>query len=169
MTAFIRREFAVEDPDKTTTIRQDAPAPRPQAPGGGILYIIGLPGSGMTSVAEHLGRELGLAVHKLPVSGADEALTALLAAGPAVIEVPHKLLTGSAFRQRLAATGRVLYLMASVEAIAGRLNLSSEERERLGRQRTAYEPWFMQTLQLIAPADGPLAEVLSDVLERVRM
>jgi hypothetical protein len=90
-----------------------------------------------------------------------------------VVEVPHKLLLGEAFRQRLGATGRVLYLMASVEACAKRLAKTPEEeaqlRERLGRIRTAYEPWFMQTLHLMATADGPLDEMLADVLERVRM
>lgn len=169
MTEFIRRDFQVAEADKSTRIRQDAPAPRPQTPGGGIIYIIGLPGSGKSAVAAHLAGALGRPAHELPLDRADEELSRLLALGPAIVEVPHKLLLGEAFRQRLQATGRVLYLMAGVEAIAERLGLAPEERERLGRQRTSYEPLFMQTLQLIAPADGPLAEVLADVLERVRM
>lgn len=173
MTDFIHREFRVDDPGKTTVIRQDAPAPRPQMPRGGILYIIGLSGSGKTTLASLLAQELGCPATELPLEGADKVLDGILAAGPAVVEVPHKLLTGEAFRQRLQATGQVLYLMASVETIALRLPGTPEERallrERLGRQRTSYEPWFMQTLHLIAPADAPLAEVLADVLERVRM
>jgi hypothetical protein len=63
--------------------------------------------------------------------------------------------------------------MAGVEAIAARQAKNPEEeaqlRERLGRQRTAYEPWFMQMLHLLAPADGPLDQVLADAVERVRM
>jgi len=172
VTEFIRKEFQVDEPDKVTVIRHDAPAPRPQMPGGGILYIIGLPGSGKSAVAEGLARELGRPAHTLPLDGAGAALDSLLAQGPAalmVVEVPHKLLTGEAFRQRLQSTGRVLYLMASVEAIAARLGMTQEERERLGRQRSTYEPLFMQTLHLMAPADAPLGEVLADVLERVRM
>lgn len=173
MTEFIRREFHVDDPDKSATIRQDVPAPRPAMPGGGVLYIIGLPGSGKTSVAAHLAQTLGCPAHSLPLEGADEALDAILAAGPAVVEVPHKLLTSEALRQRVSQTGRVLYLMAGVEAIAARLAKSPEEeaqlRQRLGRQRTTYEPWFMQMLHLLAPADGPLDQVLADALERVRM
>lgn len=172
MTDFIRREFHVEDADKTTTIRQDIPAPRPQMPGGGIIYLIGLPGSGKSAVAEFLARELGCPAVTLPLDAPDAALDGILSGGPAVVEVPHKLLLGETFRQRLSGTGRVLYLMASVEAIAPRLAGEPEEqarlRERLGRQRTAYEPWFMQILHLMVPADAPLAEVLPDVLERVR-
>lgn len=87
--------------------------------------------------------------------------------------MPHKLLTLDSFRARMQATGRVLYLMAGAEVIAKRLAKSPEEeealRQRLGRQRTAFEPLFMQSLHLIAPADAPLDEVLADVLERVRL
>jgi len=172
VTEFIRQEFHVLDPDKTTVIRQDSPQMRPGA-FSEVLYLIGLSGCGKSAVAAHLGRELGRPAHELPLEGADEALSAILAAGPAVVAVPHKLLSGEAFRQRLQATGRVLYLMAGVETIAARLATSPEEdgklRERLGRQRVAFEPLFMQTLHLLAPADGPLPEVLADVLERVRM
>jgi shikimate kinase len=142
-------------------------------PGGGILYIIGLPGSGKSAVAEGLARELGCAAHTLPLDEPDEALDHILASGQAIVEVPHKLLLGEAFRQRLGATGRVLYLMASVEAMAQRQadtpGDQAQVRERLGRLRTSYEPLIMQTLHLMAPADAPLAEVLADVLERVRM
>lgn len=169
MTEFIRREFAVQDPDKRKVHNHDAPAPKPEMPGDAILYIIGLAGSGKSAVAAHLSRELGRPAHALPLEGAETALDAILAAGPAVVEVPHKLLTGEAFRQRLKTTGRVLYLMADVAAIAARTGMSPEERERLGRQRSAYEPWFMQTLHLLCPAEGPLDEVLADALERVRM
>ncbi|MDR3640803.1 MAG: hypothetical protein P4L39_05725 [Humidesulfovibrio sp.] len=172
MTEFIRREFQVADPDKTTVIRQDVPAPRP-GQSGDVLYLIGLSGSGKSAVAEHLAQALGRKPFELPLDSAEAALDAILAAGPAVVVVPHKLLTGESFRQRLQATGRVLYLMAGVEAIAARQAKSPEEeaslRERLGRQRTAFEPYFMQTLHLLAPADGPLAQVVADVLERVRM
>lgn len=177
MTEFIRREFHVQDPDKTTVIRQDAQAARPAMPGGDVLYVIGLQGCGKTAVAKHLASALGRPAHALPLEGADEALSAILAAGPAVVEVPHKLFASEAFRQRLAGTGRVLYLMAGVEGIAARLakappNAQEDEpklRERLGRQRSTYEPLFMQTLHLLAPADGPLEQVLAEALERVRM
>jgi len=173
VTDFMRKEFHVKDSGKTTIIRQDSPTPRPQMPGGDILYIIGLAGSGKSAVAEGLARELGRVAVALPLEGAEAALDGILAAGPAVVEVPHKLLSGESFRQRLQSTGRVLYLMASVEAIAQRLGGEPEEqarqRERLGRQRSAFEPLFMQTLHLLAPADGPLAEVLETALERVRM
>lgn len=173
MTDFIHHEFLVKDPDKTATISHNGPAQKPAMPGGGVLYIIGLPGSGKTTVAAHLAQALGYAAHLLPLEGADEALSAILAQAPAVVEVPHKLLTSEALRQRLSQTGRVLYLMAGVEAIAARQAQTPEEeallRERLGRQRTAYEPWFMQMLHLLAPADGPLDQVLADAVERVRM
>jgi shikimate kinase len=173
VTQFIRREFHVQEPDKTKTIRMDAPAPRPTMPGGDVLYIIGLPGSGKSSVAAFLAEKLGRPAAALPLDGADAALDGILAAGPAIVEVPHKLLTSEALRRRLAETGRVLYLMAGVEALAPRLAKSPAEldqvRERLGRQRTAYEPWFMQTLHLMAPVEGPLSEVLADVLERVTL
>ena len=172
MTQFIRKDFKVEEPDKTTVISHDAPAPRPWEPSG-ILYLIGLPGSGKSALAQGLARELGCPAHTLPLDEPDAALERIFAAGPAVVEVPYKLLLGEAFRQRLQATGRVLYLMASVEVMAERLATTPEERqktrERLGRLRSSYEPLIMQTLQLMAPADAPLDEVLADVLERVRM
>jgi len=177
VTEFIRREFHVQDPDKTTVIRQDTPTARPAMPGCDVLYVIGLQGCGKTAVAAHLADALGRPAHTLPLEGADKALDAILAVGPAVVEVPHKLFTSEAFRQRLAGTGRVLYLMAGVEGIAARLaaappNTREDEpklRERLGRQRSTYEPLFMQTLHLLAPADGPLEQVLAEALERVRM
>jgi shikimate kinase len=177
VTEFIRREFHVDDPDKSTTIRQDVPATRPAMPGGNILYIIGLEGSGKSAVAAHLAQALGGTAHTLPLDGAGQALEAILAAAqngnPVVVEVPHKLLTCEAFRQRLSESGRVLYLMAGVEAIAARQTKAPEEearlRERLGRQRTAFEPLFMQSLHLLVMADGPLDQVLAEALERVRM
>jgi len=177
VTEFIHKEFHVQDPGKTSVIRQDAPAKRPAMPGGDILYVIGLQGCGKTAVARHLASALGRPAHSLPLEDADKALDAILAAGPAVVEVPHKLFTSEPFRQRLAGTGRVLYLMAGVETIAARLaaappNAHEDEaklRERLGRQRSTYEPLFMQTLHLLAMADGPLEQVLAEALERVRM
>jgi len=173
VTEFIHKEFHVQDPDKSTVIRQDAPAPRPAMPGGDVLYVIGLQGCGKSAVTRHLASALGRPAHTLPLEGADEALDAILEAGSAVVEVPHKLFTSEAFRQRLAGTGRVLYLMAGVETVAARLAKSQEEevrlRERLGRQRSTYEPLFMQTLHLLAPADGPLEQMLAEALERVRM
>ena len=176
MTEFIRHEFYVDDPDKTSVIRQDGPAPRPAMPGGGVLYVIGLEGCGKTAVTAHLAKALGAPAHALPLDGADAALDAILAAGPAVVEVPHKLFAMESLRQRLSQTGRVLYLMASVEGIAARLaarppHTPEDEpklRERLGRQRSSFEPLFMQTLHLLAMADGPLDQVLADALERVR-
>ncbi|MDQ7835157.1 MAG: hypothetical protein RDU24_07220 [Humidesulfovibrio sp.] len=176
MTQFIRKEFEIDEADKTTVFRHDAPAPRPSMPGGGIIYIIGLPGCGKSAVAEHLAGALGCTAQELPLDGPDAALDRILAdapTGPAVVEVPYKLLLAESFRARLGSTGRVLYLMASVEAMAERLAKTPEEqekvRERLGRLRTSYEPLIMQTLHLMAPADAPLDEVLADVLERVRM
>ncbi len=176
MTQFIRKEFKIDEADKTAVYRHDTPAPRPSMPGGGIIYIIGLPGCGKSAVAERLASALGCTAQELPLDEPGAALNRILAdapAGPAVVEVPYKLLLGEEFRTRLGSTGRVLYLMASVEAMAERLATTAEEqakvRERLGRLRTSYEPLFMQTLHLMAPADAPLDEVLADVLERVRM
>lgn len=173
MTQFIRKEFHVQDADKTTVIRQDVPAQRPAMPGQEVVYLIGLPGSGKSAVAAHLAGELGRPVHLLPLEGAEEALDAILAQGPAVVEVPHKLLGVEALRQKLTRTGRVLYLMAGAEALAARLAASPQEepalRERLGRQRGAYEPWFMQALHLLVMAEAPLAQVRAEALERVRL
>jgi shikimate kinase len=172
VTEFIRREFAVQDSGKSTTIRQDEAPARP-GEGGRAFYIIGLSGSGKSAVAAFLARELGLPARELPLEAPDEALSAILAEGPAVVAVPHKLLASEGFRQRLQQTGRVLYLMAGAETIAARTAASPEEEARvraaLGRQRTAFEPLFMQTLHLLVPADAPLAEVQADALERVRM
>jgi shikimate kinase len=176
VTEFIRREFLVEDPDKTTVIKQDAPAQRP-GPAEGVLFVIGLSGSGKSEIARRVAEALGRQAAELPLDGADAALDDLFAAAqngsPAVVAVPHKLLAGEGLRKRLQAGGRVLYLMAGAETIAARQAKTPEEeatlRERLGRQRTAFEPYFMQTLHLLAPADGPLDQVLADVLERVRL
>lgn len=172
MTEFIRKEFHVDEADKTTVIRQGAPAPKPQMPGDGILYLIGLSGSGKSSLAKALAEKLGRPCFDLPLEGAETALEDIVRAGQGVAAVPHKLLASEALRQRMMATGRVLYLMADVEAIAPRLSADPAEqnkiRERLGRQRTAFEPWFMQTLHMLVPADGPLDAVLADALERLR-
>lgn len=173
MTQFIRKEFHVEDADKTTVIRQDIQPARPDMPGQDIIYVIGLTGSGKSAVAAHLAQALGRPARSLPLDDAEAALDAILAQGPAVVEVPHKLLGLEELRARLNHTGRVLYLMAGVEAIAARLAASPQEepalRERLGRQRSAYEPWFMQTLHLLVMADGPLEQVQAEALERVRL
>jgi shikimate kinase len=141
-------------------------------PGQDILYVIGLTGSGKSAVAAHLAKELGRPALSLPLDGAEAALDAILAQGSAVVEVPHKLLGLEALRTRLHHTGRVLYLMAGVEAIAARLAASPQEepalRELLGRPRSAYETWFMQTRHLLVMADGPLGQVQAEALERVR-
>lgn len=175
MTEFIRKEFHVEEADKSTT--HGTTAPRPAMPGGGALFIIGLEGSGKSAVAAHLAESLGGTAQALPLEGAEAALDAILEAAAkgsqAFVEVPHKLLASEAFRTRMAGSGRVLYLMAGVEAIAARLGKSAEDearlRERLGRQRTAFEPLFMQCLHLLVMADAPLAQVQAEALERARM
>jgi len=176
VTDFINREFHVNDPDKTTVIRQDAKPTRPGAETG-ALFLIGLSGCGKSAVALRVAEALGGRAAELPLEGPEAALDAILAqaakdGGPAVIAVPHKLLASEPFRLRMRAAGRVLYLMAGVETIAARLAATPQEedalRQRLGRQRSAFEPSFMQTLHLLAPADGPLDAVVADVLERVR-
>jgi len=176
VTDFIRREFHVDDPDKTTVIRQDQKPARPGA-AAGALFLIGLSGCGKSAVAQRVAAALGGHAAELPLDGTEAALDAILAeadrqGAQAVIAVPHKLLAAEPFRLRMRAAGRVLYLMAAVEAIAARLAASPQEedalRQRLGRQRSAFEPMFMQTLHLLAPADGPLDAVVADVLERVR-
>jgi len=169
---FIRKQSHVEDADKVSVIRQDAPAARPELSDSGILYLIGLPGSGKSALAALAAQALGVPAAELPLGNAADALTDLLAQGPAVIAVPHTLLADAALRARLQATGRVLYLMANADTLARRLAATPEEegplRERLARQLTACEPWFMQTLHLLVPADGPLDEVLAMTLERMR-
>lgn len=170
MTQFIRKEHHVEEPDK---VRVHGAAQRPELPDSGILYIIGLPGSGKSALAARLAEALGARAAELPLEGAITALDALLAEGPAVVAVPHKLLTEPALRQRLRATGRVLYLMADAGTLAARLAADPGEqeqlRQRLARQLAAYEPWFMETLHLLVPALGPLDEVVDMALERARL
>lgn len=171
MTEFIRREQHVDDPDKVRV--HGGRAARPDLPDTGVLLLIGLPGSGKTAVAARLAGELHARAAELPLEGAREALEALLAEGPAVIAVPHKLLTDAALRERLRAAGRVIYLMADAGALAARATADPQEREvlrqRLARQLAAYEPWFMQTLHLLVPAGGPLDEVAAQALERARL
>ena len=74
MTQFIRKDFKVEEPDKTTVISHDAPAPRPWEPSG-ILYLIGLPGSGKSALLE-LAAKAGF-----PVFDADARVAALYEPG----------------------------------------------------------------------------------------
>lgn len=173
MTDFIRKEFHVEDPDKTTTIRMDEKPPRPGGQGDAV-FLVGLSGCGKSALAARLAQALSGRAAELPLDAPDDALSAILDApgGPAVIAVPHKLLTSEKFRERMRAAGRVLYLMADVAALAARLAADPKEqdalRQRLGRQRTAFEPLFMQTLHLLVPADGTLDAVAADALERLR-
>ena len=173
MTDFIRKKFDVEDPDKTTTIRMDEKPPRPGGEGDAI-FLIGLSGCGKSAVATRLAQELSGHAAELPLEDPDGVLSTILAApgGPAVIAVPHKLLTIEPLRQRIRAAGRVLYLMTDVSILAERLAASPEEteaqRKHLGHQRTAFEPLFMQSLHLLVPADGPLDAVVADALERLR-
>ena len=155
MTEFIRREFHVEDADKTAT--HGPGAPRPAMPQGGVLYIIGLEGSGKSAVAAHLAKALGGTAHALPLEGADAALEAILAKGDAaVIEVPHKLLAAEGFRARMAASGRVLYLMAGAEAWArarGFRVLTLDVFAANARARAFYARlgYLEQTLKLAKP------------------
>lgn len=171
MTQFIRKEHHVQEPDKIRL--HGGAARRPELPDTGILYIIGLPGSGKSALAARLAAALGARAAELPLEGAAASLEALLTGPPAVIAVPHKLLTEPALRQRLRQTGRVLYLMADAGSLAARLAEAPEEREalrqRLARQLAAYEPWFMETLHLLVPAAGPLDAVADMALERARL
>jgi shikimate kinase len=171
VTDFIREKQQVAEPDKTRV--HGGRAARPDLPDTGLIHIIGLHGSGKTAVAARMAEQLGVRAAELPLEGAREALEALTASGPAVIAVPHKLLTDATLRQRLRETGRVLYLMADAGAIAARLAAGPEDREaqrqKAARQLAAFEPWFMQTLHLLVPASGPLDEVAAEALERARL
>lgn len=177
MTRFIREKVEVEEPGKVRVHRQDGSA-GPGLPTGGPLYLVGLPGSGKSALGQRLAEKLGTPFLALPTLGGPEAwskaLDEALALGVPVVETPHKLLADEAIRQRLAATGRVLYLMANAGVLAARL-----AGQRPGQDPEAlrpglvnligtFEPLFMQTLHMLVPAEGPLDEVESLALERLR-
>ncbi len=173
---FIQKKVQVEEPDKVRIIRQDGHAGESGLPSGGLVLLIGLPGSGKSAVGQHLARELGLAFAQLPTQDAAEALAELAARGAAVVEVPHTLLADAPLRAALQASGRVLYLMANAGTLAARKAKDSGDTqevqalcEGLGRLVGSFEPLFMQTLHLLVPADGPLDEVEAMALERVRL
>jgi len=173
---FIRKKIEVEEPDKVRIIRQDGHAGVSGLPTGGLILLIGLPGSGKSAMGERLAGKLGLPFVQLPARDAATALEALVAAGPAVVEVPHKLLTNADMRVRIQASGRVIYLMANVGALTRRLAKTPDDtpatlalRDSLGQLMSAFEPLFMQTLHLLVPADGPLDEVEAMALERVQL
>lgn len=180
MTEFIREKFEVEEADKVRVHRQDGSA-GPGLPTGGPLYLVGLPGSGKTALGQRLARQLGVAFVALPAQGAPDvrtqALEQALALGSPVVEVPHKLLADDAFRQRLAATGRVMYLMAHAGVLADRLATArsaqeGQDPEALRRGLVGlmgtFEPLCMQILHMLVPAEGPLDEVEALALERLR-
>lgn len=174
MTEFIRREFQVQEPDKVRTHRQDGPSAGPGLPTAGPLYLVGLPGSGKTALGQRLAAKLGVPFVALPAQDPGPALDAALALGAPVVEVPHRLLADEALRQRLASTGRVLYLMANAGALAQRLAAAKpgQDPEALLRGLInlmgTYELLFMQTLHLLVPAEGTLDEVEALALERLR-
>ena len=163
---FIRNQVNVEEPDKVRVIRQDGSTGESGLPSGGLLLLIGLPGSGKSAVGQGLAAKLGLKLVRLPVQGAAEALAELARGGAAVVEVPHTLLAEAELRSAIQASGRVLYLMANIGAIVRRLAKEPGESEAtlalqdgMVRLLGTYEPLFMQTLHLLVPADGPLEEV----------
>lgn len=173
---FIQKKVQVEEPDKVRIIRQDGHAGESGLPNGGLVLLIGLPGSGKSAVGQHLARELGLAFAQLPTQGAAEALSELAARGAVVVEVPHTLLADAPLRTAIQGSGRVLYLMANAGTLAARKAKNPGDTlevqalcEGLGRLVGSFEPLFMQTLHLLVPADGPLDEVEAMALERVRL
>lgn len=176
MTQFIRREFHVQDPDKTTVIRQDDLSAGPGLPTAGPLFLIGLPGSGKTALGRRLAEKLGVAFVSLPAqdpAAVAAALDEALALGTPVVEVPHPLLAEESLRRRLMASGRVLYLMANAGSLVARLAKPGQDpealRRGLGNLVGTFEPLFMQTLHMLAPADGSLDEVEALALERIRL
>jgi shikimate kinase len=173
---FIRNHVDVEEPDKVRIIRQDGHAGESGLPSGGLLLLIGLPGSGKSAVGQGLATKLGLSLVRLPVQGAASALAELVRGGAAVVEVPHTLLADPELRAAIQASGRVIYLMTNIGAIVRRLAKEPGEseatlalRDGMARLLGTYEPLFMQTLHLLVPADGPLEEVEALALERVRL
>ena len=112
VTNFIRREFQVDDPDKTTVIRQDQKPARPGA-AAGALFLIGLSGCGKSAVAQRVAAALGGHAAELPLDGTEAALDAILAeadrqGAQAVIAVPHKLLAAEPFRLRMPSPPQFL-------------------------------------------------------------
>lgn len=177
---FIQKKVQVEEPDKVRVIRQDGHAGESGLPSGGLILLVGLPGSGKTAVGQWLAEKLGVSFAQLPTQGAAEALAELAARGAAVVEVPHTLLADASLRASVQAAGRVLYLMANAGTLAARkaknpANTPANAQEvqalceGLGRLMGSFEPLFMQTLHLLVPADGPLDEVEALALERVRL
>ncbi len=177
MTPFIREKFEVEEPGKVRVHRQDGSA-GPGLPTSGPLYLVGLPGSGKSELGQRLAEKLGVPFLALPAQGGPQAwgqaLDEALAQGAPVVEVPHKLMADEGFRQRLASTGRVLYLMANAGVLADRLAKARQGqdpealRQGLVNLIGTFEPLFMQTLHMLVPAEGPLGEVEALALERLR-
>lgn len=173
MSQFIREKFEVEEADKVRVHRQDGSS-GPGLPTAGPLYLVGLPGSGKSALGQRLAEKLGVPFLSLSSQDAAKSLDEALALGAPVVEVPHKLMADEAFRQRLADTGRVLYLMANAGVLAGRLAAAKPGqdvdalRQGLVNLIGTFEPLFMQSLHMLVPAEGPLDEVESLALERLR-
>lgn len=177
MSGFIREKFEVEEPGRVRVHKQDGSA-GPGLPTSGPLYLVGLPGSGKSALGPRLAEKMGVPFLALPAQGGpqawSQALDEALALGAPVVEAPHKLLADEAIRQRLASTGRVLYLMANAGVLADRLAQTREGQDPEALRRGlvnligVFEPLFMQTLHMLVPAEGPLDEVEGLALERVR-
>ncbi|MDD4951565.1 MAG: shikimate kinase [Desulfovibrionaceae bacterium] len=170
---FIKKKFEVTEPDKVEVSKLGDPAAlRPDMPGPELVFLIGLDGSGKSELGALLAQRLGVDFKHF--SGGPEDVPELLEKGRAVVAVAESAALDPKTLALARDAGRVFYLMADVDFLAGRLAADRDQDLEARRRDLAHrlwraEPVFMAALHFVLRADAGLEDAVQEVLDKLAL
>lgn len=136
----------------------------------GTILLIGLAGSRREEFGRELASRLTLPFYR---AGSMKALEQFCSAGGCVVVVENAVLQDAQSLSFVHAAGKVFYLMAEVETLAGRLMASEGFLQKDAAlkhcvtQLALMEPFFMKALHFIIQPSENIQEMVNDAMEKV--
>ncbi len=167
---FIRKRIQVQDMDRKQVLRKRKASDFKSAGfETGNVFILGLPGSGKSSLGAALAERLGLEFSEF--GGGDHSELASLAAKGKQVVAVNGLELSSEIQEIVREQGMGFYLMVDFTTLAGRVpGMDSDPetgRPLMSDLYEAREPVLMSSVHFVLQGAKPLDQVLKDALERI--
>jgi shikimate kinase len=165
---FIKKKTEVHDPDRRMSVRLgeglDRVAGKERRDN---VYILGLPGSGRSTLGRLLAERLGLDFVDLDEDAAPddapEVLRGLANESGKVVALGRFAVDDPGLAALLPASGRMVALMADVPEIMRRLDGDEALRERLVRDLNDLEPRLLAMARNMVRSDKPAEELAGEL------